>query len=265
MQETMETGVFGGEEMQDTQAEAYAEGPAEDVVQADDAKDGQAEQTPQEETVVFETQEAFDRTLGKRIEQERKKWQRENASLINVGKRTMARYEGLDGEEAEKRANEEYYEHLARKLDISPQAAEYIATHREQPDGQGARAETVLPARLPAERVEGLFAQEAQIRESVPDFDVVEFARGSEMATALIALGYPLDEIVAQFSGEARLQQAREQAEQEVVERIRARNSLPAPLGGYGQADTEQSIRMMTDAQIESIDRAVRSGKRVVL
>ncbi len=49
------------------------------------------------------------------------------------------------------------------------------------------------------------------------------------------------------------------------MERIRARNSMPAPEGGFGQADMEQSIRMMTDEQIESSDRAVRSGKRVVL
>ena len=263
MQETMGTGVFGGE-AQATQAAAAAEGAAGEALQP--AEDGGREEAPQDgEAVVFESQEAFDRVLGKRIEQERRKWQREHGPALRVGKLAMARYEGLDGEEAEKRANEEYFEHLAKKLDISPQAAEYIATHRGQPGGPGAQTDTVLPARLSGERLEGLFEQEAKIREHMPDFDVVEFAGSSEMATALIALGYPLSDIVQQFSGETRLQKAREQAEREVVERIRARNSMPAPAGGFGQADMEQSIRMMTDEQIESIDRAVRSGKRVVL
>jgi hypothetical protein len=263
MRETLETGIFGGE-TQDTQAAAAAEGAAGEALRPAGVQDGGREGAPQEgEAVVFESQEAFDRVLGKRIEQERRKWQREHGPALKVGKLAMARYEGLDAEEAEKRANEEYYEHLAKKLDISPQAAEYIATHQGQPGGQ--QTDTVLPARLSGERLEGLFEQEAKIREHMPDFDVVEFAGSSEMATALIALGYPLSDIVQQFSGETRLQKAREQAEREVVERIRARNSMPAPEGGFGQADMEQSIRMMTDEQIESIDRAVRSGKRVVL
>ncbi|MFZ5975162.1 MAG: hypothetical protein ACOYU3_07120 [Bacillota bacterium] len=230
-----------------------------------DGNDANPAETVQEEAVTFGSQSEFDRVLGKRIEQERRKWQRENETVLNVGRLAMARYEGLDGAEAEKRANEEYYEHLARKLDISPQAAEYIT--RKMGPGNEARQESgaALPQRLSSEQVENLFREEERIRESMPEFDVVEFAGSSEMVAALIALGYPLSGIVEQFSGKSRMHQLKEQAEQEVIERIRARNSMPAPAGGYGQADMEQSIRMMTDAQIESIDRAVRAGKRVVL
>jgi len=213
-----------------------------------------AEAVP-EQAVTFKSQSEFDRVLGKRIEQERRKWQRENEALL----------EGLSGEEAQRRAAEEYYEYLARKLDISPQAAEYIAGAKGGEDGQTAGPGRMLPERLSAERVEGLFREEEEIREDLPDFDVVEFAGSSEMVAALIGLGYPLKDIVEEFGGEARMQQVREQTEREVLERIRARNAMPAPVGGYGQAETEQSVRTMTDAQIEAIDKAVRAGKRVVL
>jgi hypothetical protein len=245
------------QEMQDTDAVSslQQEGNMQDVSPAE---------TAQEEAVVFRSQGEFYRTLGKRIEQERKKWQRENEALLRIGELSMARYEGMDAKEAEKRANEEYYEHLARKLDISPQAAEYIARNAGS-GSEPAQQAGVLPTRLSSEQVENILKEEERIRENMPEFDVVEFAGSNEMVTALIALGYSLTDIVEQFSGESRLQHVKEQAEQEVIERIRARNSMPVPAGGYGQADMEQSIRLMTDAQIESIDRAVRAGKRVVL
>ena len=233
--------------------------------QEPDARDAGAEEAMREEAVMFDSQGAFDRMLGKRIEQERRKWQRENEALLNIGKLSMARYEGMEGKEAEQQANEEYYEHLARKLDISPQAAEYIAKNMGSGNETAAQTGGILPTRLSSEQVENLLNEEERIRESMPEFDVVDFAKSNEMVTALIALGYPLTDIVEQFSGESRIQHVKEQAEQEVIERIRARNSMPAPAGGYGQADMEQSISMMTDAQIESIDRAVRAGKRVVL
>lgn len=218
-----------------------------------------------ERAVTFASQGEFDRVLGKRIEQERRKWQRENEALLRVGEFSMKRFEGLSGEEAQQRAAEEYYEHLARKLDISPQAAEYIAGAKGGEGGPAAGPGRALPERLPTERVEGLFREEEEIREDLPDFDVVEFAGSSELVAALIGLGYPLKDIVEEFGGEARMERVREQTEREVLERIRARNAMPAPVGGYGQAETEQSVRAMTDAQIEAIDRAVRAGKRVTL
>lgn len=246
----------GGQEQEMKGAEAV-----QDLQEGDEADS----EPMREEAVVFRSQGDFDRTLGKRIDQERRKWQRENEAVLNIGKLAMARYEGMDAEQAQKRASEEYYEHLAKKLDISLQAAEYISRNAGPDSTPAVQAGGGIPTRLSSEQVEGLFAQEESIRETMPNFDVVEFAKSSEMVTALIALGYPLLDIVEQFSGEARMQQIRDQAEQEVIGRIRARNSLPSPSGGYGQADMEQSICMMTDAQIESIDRAVRAGKRVVL
>ncbi len=136
MQETMETGVFGGE-TQDTQAAAAAEGAAGEALQPAGVQDGGREGAPQEgEAVVFESQEAFDRMLGKRIEQERRKWQREHGPALKVGKLAMARYEGLDAEEAEKRATREEAGHLAPGRRI----------HRDAPRTGGRAADGHRPA-----------------------------------------------------------------------------------------------------------------------
>ncbi len=231
------------------------------------------------DAVIFHTQAEFDRVIGKRIEQERKKWLRENHTLLTLGKRALARYEAEDEDEAINRADIEYYQHLADKLDISLQAAEYIANLEKA--NQHANEDYSLSQatnddtsdndkppsinRLSTQQLKELFEEEEVIKETMPEFDIVEFVKQNPMVSYLIAAGYPLSEIVDQFSGELRINQAKKQAEDDVVERIRRRNSRPSSIGGYGTSGMAQSVRTMSDEQIEKIDKAVRAGKRVVL
>ena len=219
-----------------------------------------------EPEIVFESQAEFDRVLAKRIEQERNKWIHENEALLRIGQWFMARDKGLEPEEAEKWDGEEDYQRLADKLNVSPKTADLIfASGQAETEGTEENEGGRLPERLSARQMEALFQQEAEIQEKLPGFDLVEFAGANEMTAALIALGFPLKDIVEQFGGELRMKQVREEAQNEVLERIRARNAMPAPLAGYGQAEIESGVHGMSDAQIESIDRAVRAGKRVIL
>lgn len=236
--------------------------------------DSSAEESSEEvdpDAVIFHTQAEFDRVIGKRIEQERKKWLRENHTLLTLGMRALARYEAEDEDEAIKRADIEYYQHLADKLDVSLEAAEYIANLEKssQPGNDDcSEAASDKPSsmnRLSTQQLKKLFEEEEAIKETMPEFDIVEFVKQNPMVSYLIAAGYPLTEIVDQFSGELRINQAKKQAEDDVVERIRRRNSRPSSIGGYGSSNTTQSVRTMSDEQIEKIDKAVRAGKRVVL
>lgn len=110
----------------------------------------------------------------------------------------------------------------------------------------------------------GIQKDEEAITAENPEFDLADEMEKSPVFALMLAQGLPLKRVYDFFHSDAAEGRLKRSVEQEIISRIRARNSRPTPIGNSG-GEVKRDISRMSDAEILEIDARVRRGERVTL
>lgn len=190
---------------------------------------------------VYRTQREIDAAIGRRLHQEREKWERQHAAALLL-ERAMG----------EQNPQEAVALLLARgngleELDVSAAM------------GQGTSMEEILDAA----RRNAMQRKAQEMARSDPEF-ALESAMQNPAFRALVEAGEPMEKAYAYLHMEGRMEDAKQEAREEVLRQIQDRRTRPAalrPASGYAMADGGQ----LPDSVMRMIDARLKRGERVDL
>ncbi len=115
------------------------------------------------------------------------------------------------------------------------------------------------------EMLDDIARQADELLEIYPDFDFPRELEQKPMFAYMLAEGMDLKSVYEYFYPEKAMERVREDIRTEVIENIRARNARPQGIRYQNGAGGVRDVSLLTDAQIEDIDRRVKRGERVML
>ena len=192
-----------------------------------------AQQLSQEEAKGFyRSQQEVDRAFKKRLEAEKKRWEREYLG-------------GKDAEPQEKELTGE----------VLPDAA------AEQENGE----DMPLEAEEEAAFLQAIYEGEQQVRRMDPQFDLAEEMQKNPMFALMLAQGMEVKRCYDFFHPQVSQGMLKKAVEEEVIQRIRRRNARPQALEAANATGVHRDISKMSDEEILSIDARIKKGERVIL
>jgi len=201
-----------------------------------------------EEAGFYKSQAEVDRAFKKRLERERRKWEKsfKDRTAQEAENNTEGKRDSVN-EELSKIGEE-----LSPFLDKIEYENELAKENNEETD---AKTE---------EFVRTVMNEVKELEDIYEDLDLTEDLN-NPLFMHMLKEGQPLKKVYDYFNPERSRQVLYRQIEREVTERIRARNLKPSSISYSNSSNTVYDISRLTQKDIEEIDRRVRRGERVVL
>lgn len=221
------------EELQDL-AEEMRDGHPQDVQQEEIAS-----ATGEEQQEFYRSQREVDAVIGRRIRQERERFERQHADAL-------ALYEAL----GDLGMGEGVAVLSARRFGVTPE--DVIRAMEAQPQGDLREAACRC-------------ATERKLREKLRDLpgENVEEVLENPVFQALISAGEPVDKALAYLSLEEQIARAREETHRETLRAIAARQNRPAVLHAPGGEPANAQVGHLPDAVVKAIDQRLKRGEHV--
>ncbi len=231
--------------MDETVALNEAQGP-DDAGEVSLATGEEAEMLPDD---YYRSQKEVDAAFKKRLEREKQRWERDTAAEAETKLQELLQ-EGADAAQDTASVQEE------TNLQDSTNAQETMDAQGREDAGEGGWDEDAFLAAIRKD--------EEVIAADDPDFDLAGEMEKNPAFALMLAQGLPLKRVYDFFHGDTVEGRMKQEMEQEIVARIRARNNRPAPIGSSG-GEAKRDISRMSDAEILEIDARVRRGERITL
>ena len=236
--------------------------PTEDGTEpgSDDEEPTEPEAEP-EYAVVFKTQDEFDRVIGARIAQAEKKFQRENAALIELGRLTLAlNSDDPTGHVDPQAVYDKVLEQAYASAGIENNFQRMMFQNMLKSIGvNGLSTQHDQPQEFTPEQIEALHAEELEIRKTEPDFDFAKMLEKPEVAV-LALNGFSIARIREIIPSQSQLEAEYKRGQEDAIKNMQKRKALPKPEKANTRTK-ELDFSAMSDEEFAKIDREISAGR----